>query len=126
MVNAVTNKIYVANGNSGSVTVVDGASNRTITVAVGDYPIAIAVNAVTNKIYVATCGTDPTCSSNGAITVIDGATLNTQNVTVGVQPNAVAVNATTNKIYVSNLGCNSPPCKRPCRSGPCSGRWTAS
>ena len=27
-VNAVTNKTYVANGNGGSVTVVDGATNR--------------------------------------------------------------------------------------------------
>jgi DNA-binding beta-propeller fold protein YncE len=118
-VNSVTNTTYVANncgsdpncqGASGTVTVINGATFGEQNVNVGSYPYGVAVNSVTNKIYVATCGTDPSCSSNGAITVIDGATLTTQNVTVGVDPNAVAVDATTNKIYVSNLGCNLPPC----------------
>ena len=34
-VNPVTNKIYVANQNSSSVTVIDGATNTTTTVAAG-------------------------------------------------------------------------------------------
>ena len=117
--NSVTNKTYVANncgtdpncqGAFGTVTVIDGATFGEQNVNVGIYPYGVAVNSVTNKIYVATCGTDPSCSSNGAITVIDGATLNTQSVTVGVNPDGVAVDSATNKIYVSNLGCNSPPC----------------
>ena len=52
-VNPVTNKIYVANENSNNVTVIDGATNTTTTVAVGTFPIAVAVNPVTNQIYVA-------------------------------------------------------------------------
>ena len=51
-VNPVTNKIYVANQNSNTVTVIDGATNTTATVAAGNTPFAVAVNPVTNKIYV--------------------------------------------------------------------------
>ena len=63
-VNPVTNKIYVANGGgggaSGYVTVIDGATNSTTTVAAGYGPSAIAVNPVTNQIYVANYMTAPT------------------------------------------------------------------
>src|SRR5215471_17971442 len=52
-VNPVTNKIYVANRNTANVTVIDGATNNTTTVAAGTTPVAIAVNPITNKIYVA-------------------------------------------------------------------------
>src|SRR6516165_3617041 len=58
-VNTVTNKIYVANGTSNNVTVIDGVTNATTTVtdpnAVGP-PVALAVNSVTNKIYVGNAG----------------------------------------------------------------------
>jgi YVTN family beta-propeller protein len=58
------------------VTVIDGATNNTTTVAVGTYPYAVAVNPNTNKIYIANQG-----SAN--VTVIDGATNNTTTVTTG-------------------------------------------
>ena len=77
-VNPVTNKIYVANS-SGTVTVIDGATNTTTTVAAGTAPIAVAVNPVTNKIYVANQG-----SNN--VTVIDGATNTTTTVAAGTTP----------------------------------------
>ena len=122
-VNPVTNKIYVTNycGNdpscrnngTGTVTVIDGATNNTVSVNVGAAPYAVAVNAVTNKIYVVnTCGNDVSCHTfSGTVTVIDGATLATQNVNVGSSPFSVAVNAVTNKIYVVN-GCgNDASCK---------------
>ncbi len=51
-VNSVTNKIYVANEFGNTVTVIDGATNNTTTVSVGQDPYAVAVNPVTNKIYV--------------------------------------------------------------------------
>jgi DNA-binding beta-propeller fold protein YncE len=50
-VNSVTNKVHVANS-GGTVTVIDGATNATTTVAVSS-PVAIAVDSVTNKVYVA-------------------------------------------------------------------------
>src|SRR5260370_35146478 len=62
-VNPVTNKIYVANGLSKTVTVIDGASNAATTVTVGSGPHTVAVNPVTNKIYVATFGDGGTTST---------------------------------------------------------------
>ena len=73
-VDSQTNFIYVANfgnsqgGNPGNVTVIDGATNATSTLADPNAknPVAVAVNSTTNKIYVANSG-----SNN--VTVIDGA-----------------------------------------------------
>ncbi len=94
-VNPVTNKIYVANYESGNVTVIDGRTNETSTVAAGTNPDAVAVNPVTNKIYVANYG-------SGNVTVIDGETNQTSTVEAGTHPYAVAVNPVTDKIYVAN------------------------
>jgi YVTN family beta-propeller protein len=94
MVNPVTNKIYVANAKSNNVTVIDGATNGTTTVAVGTNPATVTVNPVTNKIYVAN-------QRSRILTVIDGATLATTPVTVDTGPCAVAVNPTTDLIYVA-------------------------
>jgi YVTN family beta-propeller protein len=98
--NPVTNKIYVVNQGSAGVTVINGATGTTTTVAVGASPIAVAVNPATNRIYVANNG-----SSN--VTVIDGATNATTTVPAGVNPNAIAVNPVTNRIYVTNQGSNT-------------------
>jgi YVTN family beta-propeller protein len=51
-VNPVTNKIYVTNTFGNSVTVIDGATNDTTSVAAGTGPEPVALNPVTNKIYV--------------------------------------------------------------------------
>jgi YVTN family beta-propeller protein len=99
-VNPITNKIYVANSFSNTVTIIDGMTNATVTVTVGTNPVALAVDPVTNKIYVVNVGT-------GDVTVIDGATNATSTVVVGSSPYAVAVNSVTNKIYVSNHQSNS-------------------
>ena len=119
-VNPATNMIYVANfcGNdvtcttlSGTVSVIDGASNTVVaTVTVGSGPSYAAVNSATNKIYVANiCGNDVTCSTySGTVTVIDGTTLTTATINVGADPYAPVVNAITNKIYVPN-GCGTDP-----------------
>ena len=78
-VNPATNKIYVPNLGSDSVTVIDGATNNTATVQVGVRPVAAAVNPVTNKIYVVNY-------FSATVSVIDGATNNTTTVTVGPGP----------------------------------------
>ena len=94
VVNTVTNQIYVPNacGNdpcaipngTGTVTVIDGATNNSTSVKVGIRPFALDVNTVTNKIYVANqCGDDPSCNRTATVTVIDGATLATSDVPIG-------------------------------------------
>jgi DNA-binding beta-propeller fold protein YncE len=111
-VNPVTNKIYVANfGHTslycgscfdyGSITVIDGVTNATTTVADSNakFPVAVAVNPVTNKIYVANNWN----GSSGDVTVIDGATSSTTSVSVGPWPYDLAVNTASNKIYVTSF-----------------------
>jgi YVTN family beta-propeller protein len=65
-VNPVTNKIYVANTGSGTVSVFDPNQHTVTNVTVGTSPVAVAVNPVTNKIYVAN-------SASENVTVINGA-----------------------------------------------------
>ncbi len=66
-VNPVTNLIYVANEGSNTVTVIEGSTNATTTVAAGSNPQAIAVNPVTNMIYEVN-------EIDNTMTVINGAT----------------------------------------------------
>jgi uncharacterized protein len=96
-VDEATNRAYVVNHNSGSVTVIDGKTLAAIAVVkTGAGPEGIAVNPVTNRVYVANAG-------DGSVTVIDGAT-NTvvASVRSGSYCQALAVNPVTNKIYAAN------------------------
>lgn len=93
-VNPTTNRIYVANELSDTVTVINGSDNTTVaTVPVGAHPTAVAVNPNTNRIYVTT---------NGEVSVIDGGT-NSEitRIPVGGSPFDVAVNPNTNRVYVT-------------------------
>ncbi|HZR28696.1 MAG TPA: Ig-like domain repeat protein [Terriglobales bacterium] len=107
--NPITNKVYVAN-NGGGVSVIDGATYNTVTVAAGSQDVTllpnnnVAVNPATNKIYVANNGDGVHTST---VTVINGADNTTTSVNVGVQPVAVAVNPVANKIYVANSRSNN-------------------
>ncbi len=111
-VNAGTNKIYVADwcGNDpqcisgGTMTVIDGATDNTLSVNVGYYPYGVAVNPVTNRIYVANrCGNDPACANGGTVSVIDGVSnVVIATVQTGGRPYSVAVNSVSNRIYVPN------------------------
>ena len=125
VVNSMTNKIYVANScgsdptcaypytTPGTVTVIDGATNNTVSVNVGLYPYALDINSATNKIYVAnSCGADPQCNSTATMTVIDGASLVTSDVAIGGSyPVALAVNSVTNEIYVPTGCFGDPSCQ---------------
>ena len=94
-INAVTNKAYVVNSGSASVTVIDGQTDATTVVPTGVAPWNAAVNPITNKIYV-------TNSSDTVVTVIDGATNVASAVTVGAGAESIVVNPVTNKIYVAS------------------------
>jgi YVTN family beta-propeller protein len=124
-VNSVTNKIYVSNScgsdplcvfpytTQGTVTIIDGVTNNTVSVNVGIFPSALDVNSATNKIYVANqCGNDPACGGTATMTVIDGATLGTIDIAIGGHhPQAIAVNSVTNKIYVPSDCYGDPSCQ---------------
>ena len=64
--NHATNQIYTANYGSNNVTVINGATNQTTTVAAGQCPYDVRVNPLTNKIYVSNyCGNDSTAKATG-------------------------------------------------------------
>ena len=96
-VNDFTNRIYVSNGGSNSVTVIDGATNTVIgsPIPVGNAPGGIAVNPITNKVYVKNF-------NSGTISVISGSS-NTVIKTIGglnVGSGRVAVDSFSNRVYV--------------------------
>jgi YVTN family beta-propeller protein len=90
----VTKKVYVVNLGSNSVTVIDGPTKATATVAAGAQPNTVAIDKIRNKIYIA--------NGNGlCLTVIDGKTNST--VTFGDIENGsadVAVDVLTNQVFV--------------------------
>jgi YVTN family beta-propeller protein/VCBS repeat-containing protein len=103
-VNPATNRIYVANRGSASVSVIDGATNKIAAkpIDVGPLPTGIAVNPVTNRIYV-------TLDGNNAVAVIDGETnaVIGSRISVGKNPESIDVNPMTNRVYVANSGDNN-------------------
>ena len=102
-VNPVTNQVYAADQSSNDVTLFDGATNLTNTIATGfssqTNGASIAANPATNKIYV------PNSFSN-TVTVFNANNNETTTISsqIGMIPNNAAVDVVTNKIYVTNLG----------------------
>ncbi len=94
-------KVYIANIEFNTVSVIDTASNTvTATIPVGVNPESVAVTPDSSKVYV-TNGTSG--STPGTVSVIDTAT-NTviSTIPAGVNPFGVAVTPDGSKVYVTN------------------------
>jgi len=92
-VNSVTNRVYVANNDSGTVSVIDGQKDSIIaTVNVGPLPYVLAVSEASNRIYVSNTFSD-------LLTIVDGATNTTRTVKTG-SADAIAVDPKAGKIYL--------------------------
>jgi len=91
------NKVFVANYNDSSVSVIDGVTNQVqATIRVGGFPYALCLNTVNGNVYVAN-------QMSGTVTVIDGATNQViTTVNAGSYPQALCFNPLTNRVYVSN------------------------
>jgi len=100
-VDPLANKIYVANVNTNSVTVIDGATNNTTSIAVGTNPQAVALNSSTSKIFVADGGSNDVAMIDGPTNTLQGPIL------VGTNPRDLAVDPSTNQIYVANYNSNN-------------------
>ena len=98
-INSVTNKLYVANQFSNSVTVIDGNTNTIeTTIQVDNFPYDLEVNPYNNRIYVTNRGSN-------TVSVIDGSTnQRLSNINVGDSPVGISINPSDNRIYVTNLG----------------------
>ena len=104
-VNTTTNIIYVLNGGSDNVSVIDGETNKVIdTISVGGtnvIPRVIGVNSITNRVYVIV---DTQGSNDKSFVTIDGEEnkiISTRDVGgPNARPVGIGVNQATNLIYV--------------------------
>lgn len=69
-VNAATNQIYFpCDMPGGTETVINGVNNQTMTLAVGNYPVASAINAAVNYVYVPNAGDNTVSVISGTAAV---------------------------------------------------------
>jgi YVTN family beta-propeller protein len=96
-VNPVTNKVYVANADDDTVTVINVNTGATKTIVMGDYPAWLGINSETNTIYAGT-------QAGANVVVIDGVTdtINTTLATGGA--GWMAVNPIKDTTYVIRYG----------------------
>lgn len=72
-VNPVTNFVYVSNRNSGSVTVINGATNAVVaTIPAGPQAGGLTVNPLTNRVFVRVCCPAQLVEINGTTNTIAG------------------------------------------------------
>lgn len=106
-VNPTTNRIYVANSGSNTVSVIDGSTNTVLTtIPVGGGPADVGVDDVTNRIYVVN-------DSSQTVSVIDGNPGSpTENSVIATIPlpsrvyaggRGIALNPVTHRIYVPSF-----------------------
>ena len=89
-------KLYATRSGSAELAVLDEASGKVDTVAVGEIPCAVALVPEKNRAYVVNYG-------GNSLSVVDTATRRSiATVRVGERPQAVAVDAKANLIYVAN------------------------
>jgi YVTN family beta-propeller protein len=97
VLNTATNRLYVSNETSGSLSVIDTTTNSLVTnVTVGSSPGIIDLNAAANLVYVPNAG-------SGTVSVVSGATnAVAATISLGSGPTGAAFNAATHRLYVTN------------------------
>ena len=101
-IHELTNKVYVANRGSDSISVIAGDSNTKIKdIPVGNRPVVIGINPLRDKVYVSNFN-----SAN--ISVISTATdTKIKDISVGDNPSDIAIDEYKNRVYVLNQGSDS-------------------
>jgi YVTN family beta-propeller protein len=97
-VNPSTNKVYVVNEYSNTVSVIDTNTDTVkSTISLGNFPYGIDINPLNNRIYITNRGSN-------TVSVLDGSVdTKLHDITVGKSPVGIAVNPSANWIYVTNL-----------------------
>jgi YVTN family beta-propeller protein len=98
--------VYVTNGDSGTVTVLDAVNLRVDReIAVGQHPVAVAASATRNEVYVVNSGVP---GGQGSVSVIN-AENNTVVATIPVhgQPVSIDLDPKDNLAYVANSASNT-------------------
>jgi YVTN family beta-propeller protein len=97
-VNPGTNKLYVVNEYSNTVSVIDTKIDTVkSTISLGNFPYGIDINPLNNRIYITNRGSN-------TVSVLDGSVdTKLHDIAVGKSPVGIAVNPSANWIYVTNL-----------------------
>src|ERR671910_903169 len=97
-VNPSTNKLYVVNEYSNTVSVIDTNTDTVkSTISLGNFPYGIDINPLNNRIYITNRGSN-------TVSVLDGSVdTKLHDIAVGKSPVGIAVNPSANWIYVTNL-----------------------
>jgi YVTN family beta-propeller protein len=97
-VNPSTNKVYVVNEYSNTVSVMDTNTDTVkSTISLGNFPYGIDINPLNNRIYITNRGSN-------TVSVLDGSVdTKLHDIAVGKSPVGIAVNPSANWIYVTNL-----------------------
>jgi YVTN family beta-propeller protein len=99
-VDAASNRVYVVNHGSGTVSVLDGSSNAVLaTIPVGSLPFSIAIDAATSRIYVSRV-------FSSTLTIIDAATGDTRTVRA-TSADAMVVDAHTHNVFLLGYESNA-------------------
>jgi YVTN family beta-propeller protein len=95
-INASTDLVYVSNGESASISVIDSTKNAVVTtIPVGAGPLSLAIDPQADQLYVVN-------AADSTVSVVDGATASVvATIPVDGVPWALAVNPETNCIYVA-------------------------
>ena len=102
-VNPNSDRIYVTNQESDSISILDGKTQRIVAnnIHVGTFPHVVVTNPITNKVYVTNWGTIDTNSCT--VSVLDGRTDKLiADIHTGNSPHSVVVNPNTNRVFVTN------------------------
>ena len=97
-INPITNKLYVANQFSNTISVIDTDKSKVeANIDVGNSPYDVEINPFSNRIYASN-------RESNTISVIDGFTnKELTKIPVGNSPVGIGINLATNWIYVANL-----------------------
>src|ERR671911_430896 len=97
-VNPSTNKLYVVNEYSNTVSVIDTNTDTVkSTISLGNFPYGIDINPLNNRIYITNRGSN-------TVSVLDGSVdTKLHDIAVGKSPVGIAVNPLSNKIYVTDI-----------------------
>jgi YVTN family beta-propeller protein len=92
---------YITNANSGTVSVINTATNMVVgsPITVGNFPFGVAVTPDGSKVYVANQGDSTVSVISTATNTVVGSPI-----TVGNSPSGVAVTPDGSKVYVANEG----------------------
>jgi YVTN family beta-propeller protein len=101
-VNSITNKLYVANQFSNSISVIDSSTDIIeSTIQVDNFPYDLEVNPFNNRIYI-------TNRESNTVSVIDGSTnQRLSNINVEDSPVGISINPSLDIVYVTNLNSKS-------------------